>query len=174
MNDTEFKSFASHIRSKLHSSTCPGQGARGELAYIEHHSQTDDGRPRYYARLYVWDDNATAREVVGWFKEAGARYVQIDQQIHDEWNDIHEGRCEDGVRSWDILFVTEPRPPYEPPLTICVAEYQWQGQTRRLPAQELLDAIALECPPAPMTLAITIKSVPNPQVTPQEVAHHPV
>jgi hypothetical protein len=155
--------FGDHIRSKLYSGLCPGQGARGELAYIEHTGTTPRGSDHYYARLYVWDDKVTGREVASWFKDAGADTVEIDQQIHDEWNNVYEGRCEDGVRSWDIKFATPAtEKPAPPPPTICVAEYQWQGQTRQLPAQQLLDAIALECPAAPMTLAITLSTIPNP------------
>lgn len=155
--------FGDHIRSKLHATTCPGQGARGELAYIEHIGTAPDGSEHYYSRLYVWDDKATGGEVAGWFKEAGAATVEINQQIHDEGNSVFEGRCEDGVRSWDIEFSTPAtKEPAPPPPTVCVAEYQWQGQTRRLPAQALLNAIALECPPAPMTLTVTLLNIPNP------------
>lgn len=155
--------FGDHIRSKLHQSICPGQGARGELIGIEHVCTAPNGADHYYSRLYVWDDKVTGREVAAWFKEAGAAEVEINQQIHDEWNNVFEGRCEDGPRSWDIKFSTpataEPTPP---PATVCVADYEWQGQKRRLSAQALLEAIALECPPAPMTLVITLSTIPNP------------
>ena len=55
--------FGDHIGSKLHDGICPGQGARGELAYIEGKNANPDGSEQYYARLYVWDDKVTGREV---------------------------------------------------------------------------------------------------------------
>ena len=164
---TEANTFGNFIRSKLYQGICPGQGARGELALIDFQGLSQSGREFYGARLYVWDDKVTGREVAAWFKEAGAKWVEINEQIHDEHNSIFEGRCSDGVRSWDINFTTDPEPTTAPPLTICRAEYEWRGQNRSLPAQDLLDALALECPPAPMTLTITIKRAPNPAAEPQ-------
>lgn len=150
------------IRSKLHATSCPGAGARGELALIEWSDLQPDGSYEGYARLYVWDDSTQAAEVAGWFTEAGLIDVLIDQQMHDAGNQIHEGRAIDGVRSWDIRFSTKPTAQLPRPATVCMAEYQWQGQTRRLPAKQLLDALSLDCPLAPSSLAVTFYDAPNP------------
>lgn len=150
------------IRSKLHATACPGAGARGELAMIEWSDLQPDGSYEGYARLYVWDDSTQAAEVAGWFTEAGLIDVLIDQQMHDAGNQIHEGRAIDGVRSWDIRFSTKPTAQPPRPATVCMAEYQWQGQTRRLPAKQLLEALSLDCPQVPASLTVTFYDAPNP------------
>ena len=71
-------------------------------------------------------------------------------------------RAIDGVRSWDIRFSTKPTAQPPRPATVCMAEYQWQGQTRRLPAKQLLEALSLDCPLAPASLAVTFYDAPNP------------
>lgn len=152
--------IANLIRSKLHQGTCPGQGARGELIAIEFDRLSYNNAEIYYARLYVWDDKVTGREVADWFKEAGAAEVVINQQIHDEVNDISEGLCSDGVRSWDINFATSPANPIPQPPTIRVARFEWKGYPREMPAQDLLNAIGLES--VPETLTITFGTAPNP------------
>ncbi len=98
------------IRNRLHASTCPGQGALGELAYIVQEG-VDNGTPYYQAWMYAWTDDLTSTEVALWFTKAGCTNVNIFHQLHDPDNDIREGRSTiDGVRPLMIYFSANASP----------------------------------------------------------------
>lgn len=110
-----------YVRSKLHDGQCPGAGALGELCYLDdspHDSPT--GETMHATHMCVWKDSVTATQVAGFFREAGASEVHISQWMHDEFNDIVEGRCTlDNTRGWDIQFWLPKAGPQKPAPRTC-------------------------------------------------------
>lgn len=93
--------LALHIRMQLHSGICPGQGAKGELAYIMPAANTSG----WDAWIYAWSDDLKASEIAAWFTDFGCTGVLVFHQMHDEDNEIVEGRSTlDNVRPFLVTF----------------------------------------------------------------------
>lgn len=98
------------INRQLHEGTCPGAGALGECPAIWL-GQSGETVGHYYAAVYLWPAAETLpyAEVARWFKVAtGCEEVEVNAIMHDEYNDVKEGRCSDGARPLTVQFSLTP------------------------------------------------------------------
>jgi len=101
---------AQAIRYKLTGGGCPTGGSLGECPAVYEAYLQDGGVRYFYAHIYLWTagKHLKASEVARWVEDAGGHVMTINHQIHDPYNNVTDGFCEDGAISWLVEFSDKP------------------------------------------------------------------